>query len=82
VVTLKISVFLDVTLCRLAGSFWCSKALYYLQKYALLDYYVASSGNFLPTFRNLSVPSSERRNPERRDIVTKLFTIFYSNTKQ
>ena len=29
----------------------------------LLGYYVASSGNFLPTFWNLSVPSSGRRNP-------------------
>jgi len=29
------------------------------EKYALLGYYAASSGNFLPTFRdNLSVPSS------------------------
>jgi len=68
VVTLKISVFLDVRVCRFASSFWCFKGLYYLQKWALLGYYVASSGNFLPTFQNLSVPSSGRRNPERREI--------------
>jgi len=30
VVTLIIPVFLDVTLCRLAGSFWCSEGLFYL----------------------------------------------------
>jgi hypothetical protein len=31
----------------------------------LLSYYAASSGNLLPTFRdNLSVPSSEVKNPE------------------
>jgi hypothetical protein len=54
--TLKIPIFLDVTLCCVAGSFWCPKGLYHLQKCALLLYYVASSGNFLPTFRKLSVP--------------------------
>jgi len=48
-----------MTLCRLAGSFWCSKGLYYLQNWALLRYYAANSDNFLPTFpNNLSVPSS------------------------
>ena len=32
---------------------------------ALLGYYAASSGNLLPTFRdNLSVPSSEVKNPK------------------
>ena len=66
--TLKIPVFLDVTLCRLAGSFWCSKGLYCLQKCPLLGYYIVSSGNFLPTFRNPSVPSSGIRNWKRRDI--------------
>jgi len=33
--------------------------IYLVENWALLGYYVASSGNFLPTFRNnLSVPSS------------------------
>jgi hypothetical protein len=32
---------------------------------ALLDHYAASSGNFLPTFRDiLSVPSSGAKNPK------------------
>jgi hypothetical protein len=68
VVTLKIPVLLDLTLCRLAGSFWCSKGLYYHQKCALLGYCVASSGNFLLTFQNLSVPSSGIRNSKRHDL--------------
>jgi len=58
-VTLKIPVFLGVTLCRLAGSFWCSKGMYYLQNCDLLCHYASNSDNFLPTFRNhLSVPYS------------------------
>ena len=36
---------------------------------ALLDYYAAISGNFLPTFRdNLSVPSSGFTNPKPRPV--------------
>jgi len=36
-----------------------------VEKYALLVYYTASSGNFLPTFRdNLSVPTSGFKNPK------------------
>jgi hypothetical protein len=36
-----------------------------LENCALLGYYAASSGNFLPMFRdNLSVPSSGFRNPK------------------
>ena len=68
-VTLKIPVFLDGTLCRLSGSFWCSKGLYYLQNCALLCYYAANSDNFLPTFRKkLSAPSSRIRNWKTRDL--------------
>jgi hypothetical protein len=36
----------------------------FLENWALLGHYAASSGNFLPTFRdNLSVPSSSSKNP-------------------
>jgi hypothetical protein len=36
------------------------------ENFAFLGYYSASSGNFLPTFRdNLSVPSSGFKNPQK-----------------
>ena len=36
---------------------------------ALLGYYAASSGNYLPTFRdNLSVPSSRAEYPKRKPV--------------
>jgi hypothetical protein len=36
-----------------------------LENCAILGYYAASSGNFLPTFRdNVSVPSSGFKNPK------------------
>ena len=42
-----------------------SKLATYTENCALLDYYAAGSGNLLPTFRdNLSVPSSEFKNPK------------------
>jgi len=40
---------------------------------ALLGYYAASNGNFLPTFRdNLSVPSSGVKNPKDEDGTDRL----------
>jgi hypothetical protein len=41
--------------------------LLFLEKCALLGYYAASTGNFLPTFRyNLSVPCSRINNLKRK----------------
>jgi hypothetical protein len=46
--------------CCVFAGFRCEVA----ENCALLGYYAASSGNFLPTFRdNLSVPSSKVNNP-------------------
>jgi hypothetical protein len=50
---------------------YCNHVLTFMQRRpkncAVLGYYIASSGNFLPTFRdNLSVPSSRVKNPKRK----------------
>jgi len=39
-----------------------------LEYCALLGYYAASNGNFLPTFRDLSVPSSGFKNPKDSEL--------------
>ena len=45
---------------------------------ALLDYYAAISGNFLPTFRhNLSVPSSGFTNPKPRPVAKNCALLDY-----